>query len=177
MQFKYLDCINKWILNKIYLGNFAAFIYYFIGNYMTTLNTVSINHSDVIDTRDIQELIEQLQDEIDNLEDEIDNFDESENEAEYAEMTERLENMESDMAILENIRDEVGSEFEHGEPLIAENYFTDYQREMLIDCGYLNKELPWFIESNIDWEGVADDMKQDYSTIEIEGNTYYFRYY
>lgn len=144
---------------------------------MTTLNTVSIDHSDVIDTRDLQDLIEQLENDINCLTNEIENLDEAENESEYQEKTEQLENMQNDLSILENIKDEVGSEFEHGESLIAEDYFTDYQRELLIDCGYLDRNLPWFIESNINWDGVANDLKQDYSTIEIEGQTYYFRYY
>lgn len=76
---------------------------------------------------------------------------------------------------IDSVEDEVGSEFEHGVTLIEEGDFVDYCKELVSDLGVLPSELPFYIESNIDWEGVAEDLKADYSELEYEGNTYLFR--
>lgn len=58
--------------------------------------------------------------------------------------------------------------------LISEEYFTEYAQEFVRDCGYIPNNLPAFIENNIAWDGVADDMKQDYNYVNIGGETYYY---
>lgn len=63
----------------------------------------------------------------------------------------------------------------HGETFIHEDYFTQYSKELVSDCGYLPDNLPDWIASNIDWEGVADVLKADYTEYELDGNTYYAR--
>lgn len=141
---------------------------------MNTLNNVTINTNEVIDTRDIVELITEVEDKIAELESDIESIGGDE-ETKLEHLESELESYQSDLEILENIKDEVGSEFEYGETLIRDNYFTYYQKEMLIDCGMLPKDLPSFIENNIDWDAVADDLKVDYSEIDIEGETYWFR--
>lgn len=60
--------------------------------------------------------------------------------------------------------------------LISEYEFSDYCRELLEDCGEIPTGLPWYIESNINWDGVADDIKIDYSEVEYNGLTYYYRH-
>lgn len=67
------------------------------------------------------------------------------------------------------------ADWEHGETFIHEDYFTTYAKEFVSDCGDIPSSLPDWIESNIDWEGVADDLKVDYSEYELDGNTYYAR--
>lgn len=67
------------------------------------------------------------------------------------------------------------SDFESGETIIHKDYFTDYSRALVQDCGYLPEDLPFFIEYNIDWDGVADDLLADYTSVEYEGNNYYIR--
>lgn len=67
------------------------------------------------------------------------------------------------------------SDFEWGASIIHEDYFEDYCRELVEDIGYLPKNLPEYIENNINWEGVADDLMVDYSEAEYNGDTYYFR--
>lgn len=57
-----------------------------------------------------------------------------------------------------------------GVTLIREDYFVDYCRE---DCGYLPKDLPWWIA--IDWDKTADNMRGDYTEIEVGGYTYLVR--
>lgn len=67
-------------------------------------------------------------------------------------------------------------EWEYGNTLIPEGDFQEYIEEMVIDCGDVPKDLPAYISNNIDWSGVADDLKCDYGECEYQGNTYLFRY-
>lgn len=66
-------------------------------------------------------------------------------------------------------------DFEYGVSIIHEIYFEDYCRELVEDIGDLPRNLPEYIENNIDWSGVAHDLKVDYSEAEYNGDTYYFR--
>lgn len=82
-----------------------------------------------------------------------------------------------ELAELESLKEEIESNsdegFEYGIQLIHENYIDDYLDELLIDCGYIPKDLPSWIE--IDWSATYDNMKQDYSEIDLNGNTFYVR--
>lgn len=58
--------------------------------------------------------------------------------------------------------------------LIKESYFEDYARELADDIGAVSKDATW-PNNCIDWEEAADMLKQDYSSLEIDGETYYTR--
>ena len=66
------------------------------------------------------------------------------------------------------------SDWNGGEALILESYFQDYAKELAEDLGSISGKEEWPL-NHIDWESAADDMKQDYSSIEVEGYTYYVR--
>jgi hypothetical protein len=66
-------------------------------------------------------------------------------------------------------------DFEHGEAIISEDYFTDYVEDLVKGLGYLTDNLPGFIEDNIDWDGVAEDLKVDYTEVDYNGTTYLMR--
>ena len=141
-----------------------------------------------IDTRDLQELRIELKDQI--LEDFNSTFN---TELEYFEDIDTFLNDEDSSNITSNEREDFNEywkgemeqikeideiennvdEFEFGCTLIHEDYFEEYTEEMLIDCGDLPKDLPTWIE--IDWSSTADNVKQDYSEVEYQGETYYFR--
>lgn len=66
------------------------------------------------------------------------------------------------------------SDWKHGETLILESYRADYAQEFAQDCGDLPRDIPDWLE--IDWEQSAENFfRYDYTTVEIEGDTYYFR--
>lgn len=44
---------------------------------------------------------------------------------------------------------------------------------MLVDIGYLPKDLPSWIE--IDWNATAYNVRQDYDSVEYQGDTYWGR--
>lgn len=79
----------------------------------------------------------------------------------------------SEINQVNTLEDEVGSEFEYGVTLIEEDDFEEYCEELLIDCGYISKDFPTWIE--IDWEATANNVRQDYSETEFRGTTYLYR--
>ena len=57
--------------------------------------------------------------------------------------------------------------------LIKHEYFTEYTKEMLEDCGYIPKDFSSWIA--IDWEKTAEAVKEDYSLITIGAEDYWYR--
>lgn len=77
---------------------------------------------------------------------------------------------------IERLEDEIGSsEWGYGVTLIEEDDFEDYCIELLEDIGDLPENLPSYISNNINWSGVAQDLKVDYSEVDFRGVTYLFR--
>lgn len=137
---------------------------------------------DFIDTRDLIERRDELKQSIldsfietfEHYEDQTNNFDdilfqEEEIQSWKEDWLDELEEIEE----INSIEDELGSEFEYGVTLVEENYWEEYVEELLIDCGYISKDLPYWIE--IDWKETASNVKQDYTEIEYLGRTYYGR--
>ena len=89
---------------------------------------------------------------------------------EYNRYSEELEELE---ALKDEVSNNSDEGFKYGIQLIHEDDIDDYLHELLIDCGYIPKDLPSWIE--IDWNATYDNMKQDYSKIELNGNTFYVR--
>ncbi len=135
-----------------------------------------------LDTRDLIEERDTLKQNI------LDSF--LEEFPQYEEMTESFEgirfeeeeieswkdNWYTELEVIEAIDDlesEIGSEFSDGVTLIEESDFEDYCKEFVDDC-YGLRDVPQLIRNNIDWSGVADDMKQDYSETTYQGNAYLY---
>lgn len=137
----------------------------------------------MLDTRDLAEEREELKAQV--FESFIENF------PQYEEMTSSFddirfeeeeiqswkEDWEGELSIISDIDylEENLSEFDFGVTLIPEDDFVDYCEELLKELGVLPSNLPWYISNHIDWEGVAGDIKQDYSEIEYQGQTYLYR--
>lgn len=64
-------------------------------------------------------------------------------------------------------------DYTYGEGVIHEDYFTDYCKDMLKECGYIPKDFPSWIE--LDFEATAENMKADYISADYDGSTYYIR--
>ena len=78
------------------------------------------------------------------------------------------------IAEIDNIENEC-EEFEYGCTLVDEDDFEEYAEEELEQCGYFDKDFPQWIKNNINWEGIASDMKQDYSEVDYQGTPYLYR--
>lgn len=131
-----------------------------------TIETSSMHLDDIIDVRDIIERIEELENLKDDHEAEPDGGHWSDEDAQ-------------ELRTLTDIMDELkgygGDEQWRGDwyplTLIRESHFTDYAEELVSDCYDL--KLPDFV--HVDWEATARDVKVDYSTVEIDGITYFYR--
>jgi uncharacterized protein (UPF0335 family) len=57
--------------------------------------------------------------------------------------------------------------------LIRDSHFVDYTIDMLRDCGTIPDEMPTWIV--VDWDATADNVRMDYSAIDIGDVTYWYR--
>jgi hypothetical protein len=97
------------------------------------------------------------------------------NEEEIQDWKEVWENELERIKMIDNLESEVSSEWGYGITFIEEDEFVDYAKEMAEECGYLPKDLPWWIENAIDWDQVADSLREDYNEIEFDNVTYLYR--
>lgn len=57
--------------------------------------------------------------------------------------------------------------------IIRDSYFEEYTEELITDCGYIARDFPsWIV---IDWEKTAENVRQDYTSAEFDGVTYWAR--
>jgi hypothetical protein len=123
----------------------------------------TLNSEDVIDVRDIIARVEELQSDFD-LDPELLGEEERE-----------------ELIFLSTILHELcgygGDEQWRGDwypiTLIRESHFVDYVQEMLEDCGEIPRDLPHYIY--IDWQATAREVQVDYSEVEVDGVTYFYR--
>lgn len=136
----------------------------------------TIDHSDILDLRDLAELATECGEEIEDTDtEEVDREESTETLEKLAELCGDLGRMvdatdaEAVAAALEALGNETTG------PLVAEDHFVAYCKDLVSELGYLPEELPAFIENNIDWDGVAEDLQVDYTSITFDGEDYYIR--
>lgn len=110
---------------------------------------------DAIDSDDLQA-------EVDSAQEALDEFDASEEGQELSSLQDFANELEG-----------YCPDWRHGTTLIEDSHFTDYAEELCKDIGDMPKEIPSYIV--IDWEATADNIKQDYTSAEIDGYTYWAR--
>lgn len=118
------------------------------------------NTQDCMDSQDIIERLEELKIELSDLDSE--NLDQA-----GAELQEEYLNLLTFASECENY----ASDWRYGVTVIHENYFEEYQDDLIADCYSLPKDLPYFIKITYDY----DMLKQDYTEIDFDGETYYLR--
>ena len=159
----------------------------------TTFSITDIGQ-DIIDSREVQELYDDLVSEQEDLEQGIkdaradlklarEEYDPEEGDDDVDEALTALDEAEQELehfnveysGIMREIEDamEQISDWQYGETLIHERHFEEYVEEMLKDCGELPRDIPWYII--IDWEQTAKNVKMDYSEIDLNGHTYLAR--
>jgi hypothetical protein len=58
--------------------------------------------------------------------------------------------------------------------LIPDDEFESYAEEFARDIGAINDDLGWPC-NRIDWTAAAEDLQQDYTSVEYQGTTYWYR--
>lgn len=113
--------------------------------------------NDILDSRDVIERIDAL---IEDKELEI-----------------LTDNEAAELEALEALRDELQSycpDWQYGEALILESYFTEYAEQLAEDIGAIDTRNTTWPGRHIDWKAAAEELKQDYTCAEIRynGSTY-----
>lgn len=149
---------------------------------------------DVFDTRDLIEYRDELRQEVleaymDWAEDHNNHCDEGDelevpltyDEIEYVDeeaFTMTCQDLVDNLEEIEDFCNELADyapDFEYGSTVIHEDYFDVYARELVEEVGDIPKDLPAYIENNIDWGGVADDLKVDYTEVMYDSQTFFVR--
>jgi hypothetical protein len=145
-----------------------------------------------LDTRDLEDRLKELEDELENLEAVVEEWRTTlsstegrygHHEYEVAEAKYELDSAESELTYwrkdnedelneLRVMRDEI-PEWGYGETLVPEDEWERYVEELCVDCGYISKDFPGWIE--IDWSATADNVAMDYSMVNYQGESYYYR--
>lgn len=137
---------------------------------------------DMLDVRDLIERYEELESDRDSFFDDRDFPDSQRGNTENPiweewEKSDEAKELNQLRDILDELKGNGGDEQWQGDwypiTLINSDYFTEYTEELLKDCGYIPNDLPSWIK--LDWEETAENVQIDYTTIEIEGETYYYR--
>lgn len=147
--------------------------------------------ADIIDVRDIIARVEELRSERGDLQTYIEEADEAldgtleaadakqaaiKDAADWAnDYAEELETLES---LLDDLCGYGGDEQWEGDwyplTLVNESYFVDFAQEEAESCDLIKKDARW-PNNHIDWEAAAEELKQDYSTVDYDGTTFYYR--
>ena len=138
-------------------------------------STVFDYHSDIFDSRDIQERIDELQYEFDSLVDEYEDVDGEEDAGE--DLLNWLEENGDEFVTLLEVKEEVEqytSEWDDGAFMIADDYFEDYAQELAEDTGAIDRKAKWPL-THIDWDAAAEELKYDYSEVAIGGKSYWIQ--
>lgn len=126
-----------------------------------------------LDTRDLQREFDDLESELNNLKDALEEADDEDREQCQADLAEWEEDNRERFDALRDLLSEVDSRY--GVTLIPEDEFENYARDLADDLYGSDARSSSWPFTCIDWEQAADELKQDYSTVEFDGDTYYFR--
>ena len=152
-------------------------------------NAIS-NLDDTIDSRDVIARIEELEAEREDLQDayedaaseQIESMDDSEeeelkdNRAQALDALEAFNNSEEGQELIALIAlaeqgEDYAPDWKYGAQLIREDHFETAMDEMLEDCGDIPRDLPSCLTITVDY----DALKQDYTELDFDGQTYYIR--
>ncbi len=110
------------------------------------------NTQDIIDSRDIIARLEELGDVLRN----------SYEQEEYIQLKR-----------LAKAGQEASEDWQYGATLICDLYFREYTKQLVLDIGDLPRDIPSYIV--IDWGATADNIRQDYTEVDFDGETYLVR--
>ena len=140
-------------------------------------NTIS-NLDDTIDVRDIIARVEELREERDDLQLALDGGSQEDVNALAEWETDNAEELAELESLLDDLNGMGGDEQWEGDwypvALIRDSYFQDYAQELAEECGMIDTNAKWPMTC-IDWEQAARELQWDYSSVEVNGVTYWTR--
>ena len=141
------------------------------------MTNVISNTDNTIDSRDVIARIEELEAEREDLRSAMDdhNTDSDAYEEANAALKDFDESEEGEELLALKALAEQGEDYapdwKYGAQLIHEDYFETAMDEMLEDCGDIPRDLPSYLTITVDY----DALKQDYTELDFDGQTYYIR--
>ena len=143
------------------------------------------NSDDIVDSRQVMERIEELQSEKDTHNDALAAELEADKDPEYDETTgariipptweeENPEDAAELASLLELAEDgeNATSDWNYGATLIRDSHFKTYAQDFAEEIGAINKDASW-PNTCIDWDEAAEELQQDYSSVEWDGVTFW----
>ena len=140
---------------------------------MPTTETKEITNSeDVIDLRDVTERVEALEEQLVlNVDETVAGFEDESDQALYEELV-RLR------SLLDDLRGDGGDHDwrDNWYPLllVRDSYFEDFAQQEAEDLDLIKSDMRWPYTC-IDWEKAAEELQVDYTTVEFDGVTYWYR--
>ena len=131
------------------------------------------NYQDILDSRDVIARQEELQQELDDLEAEAADDTNVVRDEAIEQLKVWKEENQQELDALNLFVEEGNAEWRHGETLVRESYFEDYARQLAEEVGAISGEEKWPLTC-IDWEQAAEELKQDYTSADFDGVTYYY---
>lgn len=65
-------------------------------------------------------------------------------------------------------------EWDSGVVLVHSTYFVDYVKSLKEETEpEVFDAMPDWVKANLDWDGIAEDMRSDFTVIEWQGETFY----
>jgi hypothetical protein len=151
---------------------------------MNTQDITDFDGADIIDVRDVIARVEELREELESLKSDAEFHEENDGKQSHRAALAKLDAWPTseegeELAKLEELLSELcgygGDEQWEGNwypvTLLNEDYFEEAMDNDMEELGYIPKNLPPFLTITVDY----DVLKQDYSSVEFEGNTYYYR--
>ena len=135
---------------------------------------------DVLDSRDLQERLEELETELEALTEDLEAAEEENDEAAVSDAEQAIEEWkeenQEEIDALTALKDYCwDSGWRYGIAFVAEEDFEEYAQELAADLyGEEIRNASWPFDC-IDWERAAGALRQDYSSIDYQGTTYLFR--
>ena len=134
------------------------------------MTNVISNTDNTIDSRDVIARIEELEAERVAIESPDSVFIETKRLVEEFDNSEEGQELIALIALAEQGED-YAPDWKYGAQLIHEDYFEEAMDEMVADCYTLPEDLPSWMTITYDY----DALKQDYTAIDFDGQTYYIR--
>lgn len=136
-----------------------------------SLTQLNINHSRNVDIDILRGLVSDGESEVENLEEQIEEL-EVEIEVDFTKVAELEKTKAEWKADIDHLQDVITDLENYGaDNLISDldSYIKDLTKEL-----YETDKLPTLISNNIDWDGIVNDCRNDYSEITIDGKEYYY---
>ena len=131
--------------------------------------------SDVIDSRDVIERIEELEQEQEDAMGGFEHVEDMDDATRSSFLAWEANNGHELDTLRELAREASDSpDWKHGETLIRDSYFKRYAQNLAEDCDMVPSESRWPLTC-IDWEQAARELRMDYFSVEFDGVEYWIR--